>query len=70
MSFPSVTINIEDSRLKNSEEWENAIPQSVFKRGTLTLQYVTATDEDPVTRFMAREALKLLEQHRDACMGF
>lgn len=67
---PTVTLNIEGSQITGAAIREEMIPASLLKRAGVVLGYVAATDEDGVARVMAREASELVEQYKEACLGF
>lgn len=67
---PTVTLNIEGSQITGAAIREETIPASLLKRAGVVLGYVAATDEDGVARVMAREASELVEQYKEACLGF
>ena len=64
----SVTLNVGESRMGGVVD--EGLPAILLKRAGVVFGYVAATDEDDVVRVMAREALELVEQYKEASLGF
>jgi len=66
----NVMLNVGGSQIKSIPTQGEALPAWLLKRAGVVFGYVAATDEDGVARVMAKEGLELVEQYREAFLGF